>query len=231
MPAIDRPTAVDRPTIERSAAAAHPFRRRRRDRGLTASRARSATADRRTLPWLCGAALAAVLAAPPAAGQVAPTPERDSPPAATAVPPLAAGEPLAPVRVARAAGPIVVDGRLDETAWEAAAAVAVPFEWFPGDNTAAPVETHVRVAFDDERLYVGFRARDPRPAAIRAHLADRDDAFQDDSVAFAIDPFNDRRTAYLFRVNPLGVQMDARLSDVEDSEDGRGTRSGTRRRA
>jgi hypothetical protein len=126
---------------------------------------------------------------------------------------------LAPVRVSRATGPIVVDGRLDETAWEAAAAVGVAFEWFPGDNTAAPVDTDVRVTFDDERLYVGFRARDPRPAAIRAHLADRDDAFQDDAVGFAIDPFNDRRTAYLFRVNPLGVQMDARLSDVDESED------------
>ena len=159
---------------------------------------------------LCVSILGISLFAAPTAAQ--------QPPAAAApdLEPLAA---VAPVRVARATGPIVVDGRLDETAWEAAAAVAVPFEWFPGDNTAAPVDTDVRVPFDDARLYVGFRARDPRPAAIRAHLADRDDAFEDDSVGFAIDPFNDRRTAYLFRVNPLGVQMDARLSDADDSED------------
>lgn len=169
------------------------------------------TAARRAAP---AAVLLAVLASP-AAGQSAPSDDAPSAGAAVAAP---LGAPAAP-RVPRAAAPIVVDGLLDESAWEAAAAVAVPWEWFPGDNTPAPVETEALVTYDDEHLYVAFRARDPRPAEIRAHLADRDDAFDDDSVGFAIDPFDDRRNAYLFRVNPLGVQMDARLSDVGEEED------------
>ncbi|MGZ8709805.1 MAG: DUF5916 domain-containing protein, partial [Thermoanaerobaculia bacterium] len=38
-------------------------------------------------------------------------------------------------------------------------------------------------------------------------------------VGFYVDPFNDDRLAYQFRVNPLGVQIDAINSDVEGSED------------
>jgi hypothetical protein len=164
-------------------------------------------ASRRPQRALVHAALAVALApaaaAPPAAGQEA------GPPAA----------PGAGVAVRPAAGPITIDGALDEPAWAAAAVVPLTHEWLPGDNTPPPVETEALVTFDDARLYVAFRAHDPHPEAIRAHLADRDNKFVDDAVGFAIDTFNDRRRAYRFEVNPLGVQRDAIVSDVDDSED------------
>ena len=52
--------------------------------------------------------------------------------------------------------------------------------------------------------------------------ADRDDLDrtpQDDHVVILLDPFNDERRAFQFRVNPLGVQMDAFLSTAEGFED------------
>ncbi|HVF61868.1 MAG TPA: DUF5916 domain-containing protein [Thermoanaerobaculia bacterium] len=121
--------------------------------------------------------------------------------------------------VAVAASDIAVDGSLSETAWEAAAVVPLTHEWLPGDNTPPPVATECLVTFDNENLYVGFRAHDPEPGAIRAYLADRDTAFNDDAVGFMIDTFNDRRRAFEFRVNPLGVQMEATVSDVDATED------------
>lgn len=121
--------------------------------------------------------------------------------------------------VTRAASPIAVDGLLSEAAWERAEAIPVAWEWFPGDNVPAPVDTVALVTFDDDHLYVAFRARDPDPSAVRAHLADRDTAFDDDLVGFLVDPFADRRRALRFQVNPLGVQMDARVSDLDDSTD------------
>jgi len=57
-------------------------------------------------------------------------------------------------------------------------------------------------------LYVGFRAYDPEPSAIRAHLSDRDAAWNDDWAGVVLDTFNDERRNYLLAVNPLGVQMD-----------------------
>lgn len=112
-----------------------------------------------------------------------------------------------------------VDGVLDEAAWAEATVVPLAYEWDPGDNTPPPEPTECLLTYDRERLYVAFRAHDHQPSEIRAHLADRDAAFQDDTVGFMIDPFNDERRAFQFRINPLGVQMDATNSDVDGSED------------
>jgi hypothetical protein len=140
-------------------------------------------------------------------------------------PALAAAEtaPVAPsFTVGRASSPVAIDGVLDEPAWASATAIPVAFEWFPGDNAAPPVSTEALVAYDDRHVYVGFRCHDPRPQEIRAHLMDRDsiDTFvQDDHVTLLLDPFNDQRRAFQFRVNPLGVQADALFSQVEFVED------------
>jgi hypothetical protein len=122
-----------------------------------------------------------------------------------------------PVRPATA--PIVVDGRLDEPAWEQAVAITLPYEYFPGNNSQAQVVTVCRVTYDATRLLVGCRADDPDARAIRATLADRDAPREDDSVGFLVDPFNDGRRAFQFRVNARGVQMDAMRSDVEGTDD------------
>ena len=125
----------------------------------------------------------------------------------------------AAVTVQKATGPIRIDAVLDEPAWEQATPIAIDREWFPGDNIAAAVTTDVLVTWDDDKLYVAFRASDPQPQRIRARYAERDGALNDDTVGFLVDPFNDDRIAYQFRINPLGVQADAINSDVEGSED------------
>ena len=121
-------------------------------------------------------------------------------------------------QVSRIREEVRVDGVLDEPEWGRAQVVFLRHEWFPGDNIPAPVETEVRVLFDHQNLYLGFVARDPNPGAIRANLADRDTPVQDDHVGF-IDPFNDERRGFQFRINPLGVQMDAIFSENEGFED------------
>jgi len=124
--------------------------------------------------------------------------------------------------VRRATSAIHVDGVLDEAAWKDALTVDLPYEWSPGDNVPPPVRTDFLVTYDDKYLYVAFRAYDPEPSQIRAHLMDRDaiNTFvQDDHVFFMIDPFNDSRRGFQFRVNPLGVQADALFSQNEGIED------------
>jgi hypothetical protein len=118
-----------------------------------------------------------------------------------------------------AASPIALDGRLDEAAWRQASPILLRYEYFPGDNSPAPVETTCFVTYDRDRLYVGCRALEPDIAALRANLADRDAPREDDTVGFLIDPFNDGRRAFQFRVNARGVQMDAFNNDVDDDED------------
>ena len=96
--------------------------------------------------------------------------------------------------VTKASGPIKTDGVLDEPAWRDALVMKIPFEYLPGDNILAPVETDFLITFDEKNLYMAFRCYDPDPAQIRAHLMDRDATgtlIQDDHVVVMIDFFND----------------------------------------
>jgi hypothetical protein len=135
-------------------------------------------------------------------------------------PPAAFGKVTYPIT--RAASAIKVDGVLDEDAWKKAAVIPLPIEWLPGDNVPPPVDTECLVTYDAKNLYIAFRAHDPKPSEIRAHLMDRDDTdtlIQDDHVGMMIDTFNDERRAFQFRVNPLGVQADAIFSEQDGVED------------
>lgn len=122
----------------------------------------------------------------------------------------------------KAGSEIEINGKLDEPAWQRATVIPLPFEYQPGDNVSPPVQTECLVTYDEANFYVAFRAHDPNPTRIRAHLMDRDtiDTFvQDDHVGFMISPFNDQRRAFQFRVNPLGIQADAIFSELEGIED------------
>jgi uncharacterized protein DUF5916/cellulose/xylan binding protein with CBM9 domain len=122
-------------------------------------------------------------------------------------------------KVERASSPITVDGVLDDAAWEQAAVVELKYETRPKENLPPDVQTEALLTYDQDHLYVGFRAHDPEPSAIRAHLLDRDKAFSDDFVGIVLDTFNDERRAFEFFVNPLGVQMDMFMDDVSGNED------------
>jgi hypothetical protein len=117
--------------------------------------------------------------------------------------------------VKKSSSPINIDGTLDEAAWADATVMKILFEYMPGDNIPAPVDTDFLITFDENNLYMAFRSYDPDPSQVRAHLMDRDamETFiQDDHVTVMIDFFNDERRGFQFRVNPLGVQADANFS-------------------
>jgi hypothetical protein len=115
---------------------------------------------------------------------------------------------------------IEIDGALDEAAWQAAEVVALAYETQPGENRLAPIATACRVLYDSERLYVGCIAEDPDPETIRARFTDRDQAYDGDFVGVRLDPFLDRRRAFEFYVNPLGVQMDLFRDDLAAERQG-----------
>ncbi|HUF78067.1 MAG TPA: DUF5916 domain-containing protein [Thermoanaerobaculia bacterium] len=178
---------------------------------------------RLAVPALVLAALAALVsAAAPAAAQEGPeaaTPETPTPAAGPA--PACLAQPR-DFEARRATSAIEVDGVLDEPAWQDALSFALPCEWNPGDNVAPPVETDFLVTYDDDNLYLAWRAFDPEPSAIRANLMDRDSIntfVQDDHVLLILDTFNDERRGFQLRVNPLGVQADALFSQSEGIED------------
>lgn len=103
---------------------------------------------------------------------------------------------------------INIDAVLDEEAWKNALVLELKYEVRPGENVPPPVRTFVLLAYDKSNLYAAFRAYDPEPSEIRAHLQDRDNIGGDDFVALILDTFNDERRSFDFVVTALGVQYD-----------------------
>src|SRR5215510_1075260 len=116
-------------------------------------------------------------------------------------------EKAAPVRVARFATAPTIDGRLDEDVWKEATVLKDFYQFQPGDNIAPSKPTEVLLGYDAKHLYIGFRASDEQ-GKVRATVAKRDQIWDDDNVGILLDTFNDRRRAYEFFFNPLGVQAD-----------------------
>ncbi|MGD8689711.1 MAG: DUF5916 domain-containing protein, partial [Gammaproteobacteria bacterium] len=112
-----------------------------------------------------------------------------------------------------------IDGRLDDTAWTHALKLRLAYETRPAENAPASVETEAFLAYDKRAFYVAFRAHDPHPERIRAHLIDRDQPFNDDLVGMTLDTYDRRRRAYQFYVNPLGVQIDRFRDELSQSAD------------
>jgi hypothetical protein len=103
---------------------------------------------------------------------------------------------------------ISVDAVLGEEAWEKALILELKYEVRPGENVPPPVRTEVLLIYDQNNLYAAFRCFDPDPAAIRAHLRDRDTLGGDDWIALIFDTFNDERRSFDFIVSAQGVQFD-----------------------
>lgn len=115
-----------------------------------------------------------------------------------------------------------VNGVLDEAAWNKATVVKLDNQSKPEVNATPPVKTEFYITYDSNHLYIAFKASDPQPQIIRAHLMDRDEPermTRNDYVGFRIDPFNNGQWAYQFTVNPLGVQSDAILDDQTGTMD------------
>lgn len=108
---------------------------------------------------------------------------------------------------------IKLDGSLDEAAWREAALLTGFSQYNPVDGAAAEDSTEVLVWYTDHELYLGVRAYEPH-GSVRATLADRDRLSSDDYISILLDTFDERRQAFWFLVNPLGVQGDGVFTET-----------------
>jgi hypothetical protein len=113
---------------------------------------------------------------------------------------------------ARRNGPIQIDGKLDEAAWDAATPVTDFRQSDPTEGAPASEKNDVRILVDDEAIYVGWRAYDSNPAGIQSQLARRDDSVDGDIVEVSFDSYHDHLTGYIFRLSAGGARRDATVS-------------------
>ena len=108
---------------------------------------------------------------------------------------------------------IRIDGRPDESPWLSTdvAREFVAFE--PVAGGPARLATEARVLYDENAIYVAMRGFDTASDSIVGKLARRDDMPYSDWLIVAFDSYFDRRTAFIFGVNPKGAKMDEMMYD------------------
>jgi uncharacterized protein DUF5916/cellulose/xylan binding protein with CBM9 domain len=110
--------------------------------------------------------------------------------------------------VPRVEADVTIDGALNEAAWQSAVRLTDFHQYEPVDGRSAEERTEVLVFYSPRAIHFGIIASAKDPSTIRATLADRDNIPSDDRVTIYLDTFDDRRRAFMFGVNPLGVQED-----------------------
>lgn len=118
-----------------------------------------------------------------------------------------------------------INGVLDEAVWQQAARLTGFSAYLPLDNRPAADSTEVLIWYTSTDLYFGVRAFEEH-GPVHATLAARDHTDSDDNVQLLLDPFNDRRRAFVFGVNPLGIQTDGMRTDATSTPTPRGATFG-----
>jgi hypothetical protein len=125
---------------------------------------------------------------------------------------------LAAVAPVRAAAAPHIDGHLDDKVWSTVPAADAFTQSFPHDGEKPTEGTSVRVAYDDENIYIAIDCT--QTAKRLARLTRRDRDVSDDRVSIDIDTAHDRRSAFHFQISAAGVLVDGlRYEDTELNTD------------
>lgn len=107
--------------------------------------------------------------------------------------------------------PIRFDGQVDEDEWADVPVLPV-IQFWPtwGDSVVHP--TQIRLAYDDEYLYMSARCEDTQRPTMTTFRRDAWDD-RDDQVAIGIDSFNDNENQLVFSTYATGARIDSQFSD------------------
>ncbi|MGH7679576.1 MAG: DUF5916 domain-containing protein, partial [Gemmatimonadaceae bacterium] len=107
-----------------------------------------------------------------------------------------------------ATGSIRLDGRLSDSAWVSVPELTDFVQKDPIEGAAPTDALHIKLAYDDDALYVATRVVSKDPSKIQAPISRRDNIHQAEHIWISLDTYRDRRTAYSFAVAASGVRGD-----------------------
>ena len=120
------------------------------------------------------------------------------------------------LHIRQTTAPVKLDGDLSEPGWQSAQVVTDFYQVFPFDTSYAKLPTEVRVTFDQNFLYVGFRVTQPRNSYITRSLKRDFESGTSDVIIVNIDPFKDRLNGFHFALTPYGVQREGLIANGDD---------------
>ena len=122
----------------------------------------------------------------------------------------------ATIRATRIATPLRIDGQLDESLYASVRPVSDFIQVEPNDGEPATQKTEVWFSFDQTNVYVTFRAWESRPDRMIVNEMRRDSTqniLQNETVAFILDTYYDRRNGVLFHINAIGGRLDGQVTN------------------
>ena len=117
------------------------------------------------------------------------------------------------LHLVRTETPIVLDGEMNEPAWQQGKMADQFWQNFPADSTLSQAQTEIYMCFDDEHVYVAAKCFHPSSDYMVPTLKRDYDFFGNDNISILFDTFNDKTNAFLFGMNPLGVRREALISN------------------
>jgi len=114
--------------------------------------------------------------------------------------------------------PPVIDGILDDEAWENAVWYGDFVQRTPVNGAKPTFDTKIAVTFDNDNIYFAARCFVDDKSSIVARLIRRDRWADFDHVDLFFSPRGDGLTGYEFSVNPLGVQRDMAFYDDDEHD-------------
>ena len=119
-----------------------------------------------------------------------------------------------------------VDGEvLSEAIWEEVEVATGFVQVQPFEGQAASEKTEVRVAFDDQALYIAVVCYDSEAGSLAVSDSRRDaDLEEEDSFRVVLDTFHDRQNGFVFGTNLAGIQYDGQVVNEGRTGGGSGRR-------
>jgi len=111
-----------------------------------------------------------------------------------------------------------IDGILDDEAWKEGTWIDDFTQFEPYNGSKVTQRTEFKILFDDDNLYVAFKAYDTSPDSIVNRLTRRDNP-DGDLVALVFDSFHDLRTGFLFGITSSGVKYDQMVTNDWQNQD------------
>ena len=114
--------------------------------------------------------------------------------------------------------PPEIDGILNEETWKEGIWGSDFTQWQPYNGRPESQRTEFKILFDENNLYVAFKAFDTSPDSIVRRLTRKDNT-DGDMVSIIIDSYHDLRTGFMFGVSAAGVKLDEMMSNDGNNED------------
>jgi len=114
---------------------------------------------------------------------------------------------------------ILIDGVLNESVWQKGDVITELTQKDPQPGSLSRQKAAIRLAIDDQFIYVGAYLYDESPDSIARQVIRKDGWGYSDWFAVGFDSYFDRRTCFGFHVNPSGSLKDVlHFNDTNDDD-------------